>query len=74
MNYYLAIDIGASSGRHILGWQENGELKTKEVYRFPNGVHEENGHLVWDVDALVAEVKNGVFRAVQPYRLPVPAV
>ena len=60
MKYYLAIDIGASSGRHILGWQENGELMTKEVYRFPNGVHEENGHLVWDVDALVAEVKNGV--------------
>ena len=60
MKYYLAIDIGASSGRHILGWQENGELMTKEVYRFPNGVHEENGHLVWNVDALVAEVKNGV--------------
>ena len=60
MKYYLAIDIGASSGRHILGWLENGELMTKEVYRFPNGVHEENGHLVWDVDALVAEVKNGV--------------
>jgi rhamnulokinase len=35
-------------------------LQTKEVYRFPNGVHEENGHLVWDVDALVAEVKNGI--------------
>ena len=60
MKYYLAIDIGASSGRHILGWMEEGELKTKEVYRFPNGVHEENGHLVWDVDALVREVKNGV--------------
>ena len=60
MKYYLAIDIGASSGRHILGWQEEGKLQTKEVYRFPNGVHEENGHLVWDVDALVAEVKNGI--------------
>ena len=60
LKYYLAIDIGASSGRHILGWMEDGELKTKEVYRFPNGVHEENGHLVWDVDALVKEVKNGV--------------
>ena len=60
LKYYLAIDIGASSGRHILGWQEEGKLQTKEVYRFPNGVHEENGHLVWDVDALVAEVKNGI--------------
>ena len=36
--YYLAIDIGASSGRHIVGWTEDGELKTEEVYRFPNGI------------------------------------
>ena len=56
-NRYLAVDIGASSGRHIVGWQENGALRTKEVYRFPNGVHEENGHLVWDMEALLGEVK-----------------
>ena len=37
MKKYLAIDIGASSGRHIIGRQEDGELKTEEVYRFPNG-------------------------------------
>ena len=60
MRYYLAIDIGASSGRHIVGWRENGKLQTKEVYRFPNGVHEENGHLVWDMEALLTEVKNGI--------------
>ena len=35
MNYYLAIDIGASSGRHIVGWAEDGAVQTKEVYRFP---------------------------------------
>ena len=35
---YLAIDIGASSGRHIVGWIENGVLRTEEVYRFPNSV------------------------------------
>ena len=40
MKKYLAIDIGASSGRHIVGWKEDGELKTEEVYRFPNGVVE----------------------------------
>ena len=34
MRYYLAIDIGASSGRHIVGWTENGEIRTEEVYRF----------------------------------------
>ena len=59
-NRYLAVDIGASSGRHIVGWQENGALRTKEVYRFPNGVHEENGHLVWDMEALLGEVKAGI--------------
>ena len=61
--YYLAIDIGASSGRHIVGWKENGEVKTEEVYRFPNGVTEENGHLVWNVDALLSHVKAGIDRA-----------
>ena len=60
MKYCLAIDIGASSGRHIVGWQEGEELRTKEVYRFPNGVREEKGHLIWDVDALVGSVKEGI--------------
>ena len=60
MGFYLAIDIGASSGRHIVGWPENGIIQTKEVYRFPNGVHEENGHLVWDIGALVRDVKRGI--------------
>ena len=45
MKKYLAIDIGASSGRLIVGWAEEGELRTEEVYRFPNGVKERNGHL-----------------------------
>ena len=40
MNCCLAIDIGASSGRHIVGWSADGELKTRELYRFPNGVLE----------------------------------
>lgn len=63
MERYLAIDIGASSGRHIVGWREDGTLKTKEVYRFPNGVQEQDGHLVWDVDALLAHVKAGIAAA-----------
>ena len=60
MKKYLAIDIGASSGRHILGWKENGEIRTKEVYRFPNGVTEQDGHLTWDVEALERHVKEGI--------------
>ena len=61
--YYLAIDIGASSGRHIVGWQENGDVRTEEVYRFPNGVREEDGHLVWDIHALTGHVAAGIDRA-----------
>lgn len=63
MKRYLAIDIGASSGRHIVGWREDGELRTKEVYRFPNGVLEQNCHLVWDVDTLLFHVKEGITAA-----------
>ena len=60
MKYYLAIDIGASSGRHIVGWREEGVTKVKEVYRFPNGVQEQDGHLVWDMDVLLSQVKRGI--------------
>lgn len=67
MRYYLAIDIGASSGRHIVGWQENGAIRTKEVYRFLNGVREENGHLVWDVRKLFSAVVMGVMEAFRAY-------
>lgn len=63
MNYCLAIDIGASSGRHILGWQENGTIMTREVYRFPNGVQSQNGHLVWDMQALFEHVIHGIGEA-----------
>ncbi len=65
--YYLAIDIGASSGRHIIGWMENGNVCTEEVYRFPNGVQESDGHLLWDVDALVNNVKEGIRIAKEKY-------
>ena len=67
MRYCMAIDIGASSGRHIVGWRENGELRTKEVYRFPNGVREENGHLLWDVESLLANVVAGIREAFRQY-------
>ena len=63
MKRYLAIDIGASSGRHIVGWREAGALKTEEVYRFPNGVTERGGHLTWDIDGLTAHVKAGIEKA-----------
>ena len=67
MRYYLAIDIGASSGRHIVGWQEEGVLQTKEVYRFPNGVKKENGHFAWDVGQLFSHVVAGIREAFNVY-------
>ena len=67
MNKYLAIDIGASSGRHIVGWKEDGELKTEEVYRFPNGVMEQDGHLTWDIEALEKHVRTGIDEAMKKY-------
>ena len=67
MKYCLAIDIGASSGRHIVGWEENGEIRTREVYRFPNGVTEADGHLTWDIDALEHHVRAGIDEAVKLY-------
>ena len=36
-NYYLAVDIGASSGRHMLSHMENGKMILEEIYRFPMG-------------------------------------
>ncbi len=67
MKKYLAVDIGASSGRHIVGWQEGGGLQTKEVYRFPNGVTELDGHLTWDLEALEAHVRAGIDAALAEY-------
>lgn len=55
--YYLAIDLGASSGRHIVGWKEDGEIKTKEIYRFENHMDNRGEHLVWDTKRLFNEIK-----------------
>ncbi len=58
--YHLAVDIGASSGRHILGYLEDGILKLKEIYRFENRLIEKNGHLCWDIEGLLKHVKEGI--------------
>ena len=67
MKHYLAIDIGASSGRHIVGWMEDREIRTREVYRFPNGVTEQDGHLTWDISALESHVRAGIDEALKAY-------
>ena len=70
MQYYLAIDIGASSGRHIVGWLDDGKLKTEEIYRFANGSEAKGGHLIWNVERLFGEVKNGLKKTKELGKMP----
>ncbi|MBQ1985023.1 MAG: rhamnulokinase, partial [Clostridia bacterium] len=65
MKTYLAVDIGASSGRHILGWLEDGKLKLSEVYRFKNGAVPRGGHRCWDIDGLCNSVVKGIAKCTE---------
>ncbi len=65
--YYLAVDIGASSGRHIVAHEEGGEIVLDEVYRFPNSPKEVDGHLTWDIKSILMEVKNGIAKCLLKY-------
>jgi len=69
--YYLAIDIGASSGRHILAHLEEGKMVLEEVHRFPNGMIEKDGEKVWDVDELFAQIKIGMKKCAEMNKIPV---
>ena len=60
MKYYLAVDIGASSGRHILAHLEDGKIVLEEMYRFTNGNVTRDGHLCWELDRLFEEIVNGI--------------
>ena len=67
---YLAIDIGASSGRHILGWMENGKLRLEEIYRFENRLETMHGHLCWNLAHLFDEVTAGLKECAALRRIP----
>ena len=58
--YYIAIDIGASSGRHILGQVQNGKLVLEEMFRFDNRQVRRNGHDCWDMDNLWNGILEGL--------------
>lgn len=58
--FHLAVDIGASSGRHMIGWLEDGKLKLKEIYRFENRLVHRDGHLCWDIDGLYEHILEGI--------------
>ena len=70
MTFYLAIDIGASSGRHILGCVQNGKIELEEIYRFENGIETDNGRLIWNLAHLLREVKAGIAKCKTIGKLP----
>ena len=69
--YYLAVDIGASSGRHILAELHDGRMDLQEVHRFQNGMQEKNGALCWDVEQLFSEIKTGMKKCKEIGKIPV---
>lgn len=69
--YYLAVDIGASSGRHMLGSIQDGKIVLEELYRFSNGMQLLNGTLCWDVKELFRHIKEGMKRCKEAGKIPV---
>ena len=69
-NYYLAIDIGASSGRHILGHVEEGRILLEEMYRFDNKQVHKNGHDCWDMDNLWTGILGGLKACKEAGKIP----
>lgn len=69
--YFLAVDIGASSGRHILGSIEEGKLVLEEIYRFKNGAVKKDGKLVWDIGSLFKSILEGLKKCKEIGKIPV---
>ncbi|SFB71835.1 rhamnulokinase [Butyrivibrio sp. YAB3001] len=70
MKYYLAIDIGASSGRHILAHMQEGRIVLEEVYRFYNGMDDKDGHKVWNTERLFSEILEGMKKCKELGKIP----
>jgi len=68
--YYLAIDIGASSGRHILAHMENGKIHLEEIYRFENGMQKKENTLVWDHEELWNNIWAGIKKCKEINKFP----
>ena len=67
MKYYLAIDLGASSGRAIVGYKSKDGIKCEEIHRFNNGMKDSPDGLVWDYDTIFEEIKIGIKKAFALY-------
>lgn len=69
--YYLAIDIGASGGRHILGSVVDGRICLEEIYRFDNGMEKINGALCWNTEKIFHEILEGMKKCKEAGKIPV---
>ncbi|EAD3395162.1 rhamnulokinase, partial [Listeria monocytogenes] len=65
MKHYVAVDIGASSGRLILGKLVNEKLQLEEIHRFKNGFTYRDGHERWEIDQLMQEIFIGLEKVKQ---------
>ena len=63
--YFFAVDLGATSGRTIIGSIDKGQLHLDEVTRFPNNLIEQGGHFYWDIYALYFEIIRGLKEVAQ---------
>ncbi|MCQ1059897.1 rhamnulokinase [Photobacterium sp. ZSDE20] len=70
MNYFLAVDIGASSGRHLLGYLKDEKIVLEEIYRFTNKLSDKNGQLCWDLESLFSHVLRGLEECVKIEKIP----
>lgn len=57
---FFAVDLGATSGRTILGALQEGKLEQRELTRFPNHIIQLGGHYYWDIYALYREILRGL--------------
>ena len=62
---YLAVDLGAESGRVIVGILENEKIHIEEIHRFPNKQINKKGSLFWNIPELFKEIKEGFSLAVK---------
>lgn len=60
IRYHMAIDVGASSGRLVLGHKDDGKIVLEEMYRFDNTQVDHDGHACWDIDGIYEEILNGL--------------
>ena len=76
--YYFAVDLGATSGRTILGSLNDGKFELEEITRFDNNLIETGGHFYWDIYALYNEIIKGLktvpfFAIRSPTATPTPS-